>query len=735
MKIYHLFRKGVILCVTAFSLFGIISCNTNEPYDPAKGPSGKDRYITPDWLGGTSLEILQDSSDYSIFIQLMDKAGLREQIESQLFTLFVPNDDAFKAYFAKHGISSVDDLSDQEAEYLFKLHFVNNGLSAFQLIYEYRWSELQGPNGEYASLFYRKQTGATSIPYKEKVRYNPDFMTKGDNGELMIYTDVKLVPLMSRDFFEDYFGDPEGSDYLTMYPGSKWANNLNWHNAAVTDAEVPTASGFIYYIDQVVDNMSSIEEYLRNNEDRFGVYYDLAQHFATYISPKTFERYGETILYKKDYNLVFNFADEGGPIKGDNNAGTDMFKASFSLFAPENDVMQKYLDETVLKTYPSLDSVPEITLYYIVQTQLSQSLALMSKIQKLYFNAFGDETKIDPSMIVGCEMCSNGPVYATNKVLEPNVFTCVPRRLFFDNNYSTFLLAFDAAQMLSLISDPNSKVTVFAVSNAEMVAANIRYNSIDKVVETRGEEGFWGPINPIALIEFLQDHIYDGVLDDLSGEGYLEMSSGNFVHYKNGVLEAGKNQAMKQVAKTTEKEVNDRNGILYNIDHAVQTNYTFGQLILDDPETSEFANLLITAGLLNPGFIDPYTLDTIPKISFIAEADYWTAFIPNNDAIAAAVAGDLVPEDIDSLKDFLSYHFIRKDVIFDNGAKSGEFSTNSIAEIGVLGVTYNKVTISNSANNLAVTDGSGHKVTVNHANANFLANGGVGHKITSVLIK
>lgn len=734
MKIYHLFRNGVILCITAFSLFVVSSCKDNGEFDPAKGPSGKARYEVPEWLGGTSLEILEDSAHkekYSIFIDLMEKADLRDQIESQLFTLFVPDNDAFQAYFAKHGYSSVDDLSDDEAQRLFKLHFVTSGRSAFQLKYEYRWSELQGPNGEYASLFYRKETSAKAVPYKEKVRYNPDFMTKGDNGELLIYTENKLLPLMSRDFFEDFFGDPEGSDYLMMYPGSNWANNLNWHNAAVVDAEVPTASGFIYYLDQVVDHMGSIEQYLKDNQDRFGVYYDLAQRFATYTSAKKFEEYGETLLYKKSYDLIFNIADEWGPVNGD----PDRYKSTFTCFAPVDEVMQKYLDETVLQYYPSLDSVPEITLYYIVQCQLSQSLALMSKIEKLYFNAFGDETVVDRNNVIDCQMCSNGPVYAMNKVMEPNVFTCVPRRLFFDGQYSTFLFALDQADMLSLISDPNKDVTVFAVTNDEMEAANIRYNDISDEVETRGEEGIWSAINPDALTEFLEDHIYEGVLDDLSGEGYLEMSSRNYVHYDNNTIEGGKNMSLNETGKITDKEVNDRNGILYNVSKAIRTSYTFGQYIMDDPNLSVFADSMISTGLLLPDAIDPYTMDTIPKINFIDGADYWTAFIPDNDAMADAAAQGLIPSDADALKDFLQYHFIRKSVIFDDGQLSGDFTTNSINEVTPLGITYNKVSITNSANNLAVTDGSGNTVSVAHANADALVEGGVAHKITSVLTK
>ena len=729
MKIYQCFQRGVIVIITIFSLFWITGCNDPDDFDPNVGPKGRAVYVRPGWLGGTNLEILEASPDYSIFIELMDKAGLREQIEKQLFTLFVPNNDAFNAYFAKHGYSSVDDLSDQEAETLFKYHYVKNGRSAYQLKYEFLWGEEQGPTGEYGSLFYRKGTAARSVPYVEKVRYNPEFKDQ-NNGELLIYTDYKLIPLMSRDFFEDFFGDPDGSDYLLMYPGSKWANDLNWHNAAVTQKEVPTASGFIYYIDQVVDNMESIEEYLIKNQDRFGVYYDLAQRFATYGNARTMDGYGETKLYKKNYNLIYNFADEYGP----DNGGTERYKSTFTLYAPIDEVMQKYLDETVLKYYSSLDSVPSITLYYIVQSQLSQSFGLMSKIEKLYYNSFGDQMVINRDNVLGAQMCSNGPVYAMNSVIEPLVFTCVPRRLFFDSNYTTFLFALEKMEMLSLISDPNKDVTVFAVDNESMEASNIRYNEIDDRLMVRGDDGIWKTPNTIWLENFLADHIYDGVIDDLSGEGYIEMSSKNFVHYKNNKLEAGKNVANGETVDILDKEVNEKNGILYNVSNSIKSDYSLGQYILDHPEYSIFADSMISQGLLLPKNTDPFTGNVIPKITFLAEADYWTVFIPDNNAMEAALAQGLIPTDADGVKDFLYYHFIRKSVIFDNGELSGEFNTNSIAS-STDGILYYKVTISNQANNLVVTDGAGNQVAVNHADANALVSGGVAHKITAVLTK
>jgi hypothetical protein len=134
----------------------------------------------------------------------------------------------------------------------------------------------------------------------------------------------------------------------------------------------------------------------------------------------------------------------------------------WSAFLPTNDVLQNYLDNTVLKYYSSLDSVPEVTLYYILQTQLSRTLVLMSKLEKGYFNAFGDAMDIPKSDIASGYMCSNGVVYESKKVLEPNVFTCVPGLLFIDKDYSTLLYVLNRTNMLSVLSNPDSHVTLFA---------------------------------------------------------------------------------------------------------------------------------------------------------------------------------------------------------------------------------------------------------------------------------
>ncbi len=257
----------VLAVLFSVVIFGITGCNDHQ-----------ERYDDPPWLGGSSIETLEKRGNFTIFLELMDRADYTDPITKQLFTLFVPNDAAFEEYFTSAGITSVQDMSDEECRQLFTLHVLRNPRSRFYLIYEYAWSELQTPKAEYASLFHRKETPSTSIPYKETVRYLP-----GSEGkEYNIYTGNKNIAVFSQEFFYDYGGAEDGSDYTFMYPGSTWEEGyatgmegLNWHNAAVIpnpeipeELEVRTASGFIYFLDRVVPPMPSIEEYLIANQDK-----------------------------------------------------------------------------------------------------------------------------------------------------------------------------------------------------------------------------------------------------------------------------------------------------------------------------------------------------------------------------------------------------------------------------------------------------------------------------------
>jgi len=717
----------------------------------------QDRYQEPPWLGGSSIEILQERGQYNTFLSLMEKANYKEPVSKQLFTLFVPSDSAFNVYFKSIGKNSVNDLSKDEAVQLFTLHVLRNPRSRFQMVYEWAWDELQGPKGEYASLYNRKETPSVTLPYPETIKYLPGRI--GEN--VLVYTPIKYVPLWTVEWFDDYGGALDGSDYLFMYPGSTWEKGytanlkgMNWHNAMVipnpkipTELEVRTASGFIYFLDRVVPPMPTIEQYLKERPEKFGLYYDILQRFATYPSTTVDEQ--KRVLYTKSYDLVYDLALERGPSTNTAVPPQNMWTA----FIPTNDILQNYLNNSVLKYYSSLDSVPRVTLFYILQTQLSANLALLSKMEKSYFNAFGDATDVSRADVANSYMCSNGVVYESKRVLEPNVFTCVPGELFINKEYSTMLFVLDKAGMLSSLANPNANVTLFATTNKKLEEYGIRYNATSDVIENRGPvDGIWRTMNSLELVTFAQDQIYKGLLTDLNGPGgFAEMSSLNYIYYSGNKIYSAENLATGVAATVQEVVRNDRNGFLVKVDNPIESRLVMGRLLngqyansldLSDPDVSEFGKLLVAANMLDARFRDATTKENIPNLKFLAAYKKWTAFVPTNEAMAKARAEGIIPAAYpktstgrDSIDKFIKYHFVINNVIFDDGKDSGMFDTYFTYKdpLDVTKTLNGKLKIMNSPNNLTLQDISGQVVPVDHANANLLVRKGVVHKINTVL--
>jgi uncharacterized surface protein with fasciclin (FAS1) repeats len=127
-------KKSVKLILVAMFAIGMTGCEDHQ-----------ERFETPPWLGGSSIETLEERGNYTTFLALMEKANYTEPISKQLFTLFVPDDAAFDAYFKSTGKNSVNDLTKDEAVSLFTLHVLRNPRSRFNMVYEFAWNEFQGP--------------------------------------------------------------------------------------------------------------------------------------------------------------------------------------------------------------------------------------------------------------------------------------------------------------------------------------------------------------------------------------------------------------------------------------------------------------------------------------------------------------------------------------------------------------------------------------------------------------
>ncbi|MDA3928858.1 MAG: fasciclin domain-containing protein [Prolixibacteraceae bacterium] len=718
MKFINFFANFLLIIALMFIL-----SNCKEQFDP---------YADPPWLGGSIIETLEKEGDYTILLNLIRKAGYEESIEKGLFTVFAASDSSFNAYFKSVGIDSVGQLSEQQALQLFTLNVLNTPRSRQQLIYDYSYwhGGWQEANSELGALLFRLNTRSKSSDYYDEVRYFEEF--KGE--KLKIKGQEKKVPLFSTEFFEEYNGAPNGLDYTYFFPETEWSG-LQWYNANIVKAEVKCSNGFVYYLDRVVPEIPSIEEYLKNNQDKYSAFYDLIQRFAIYSFTGEYEDDADkTALYRKDYSQISNIAAEIGP---SSQPPYDR-RSTFSLYLPNNEILEQYINTTFLNQFSSIDSIPEISLVFLVQSCITSSFDIPSKIERSFVNYYGDYIAIDPYTDVDeVEFLSNGPLYVMNKFYPPRAFESTISPVFFDNKYTTFLYGINNARLVASVTSPELNVTIFAPTNEGLLEGGIRYYKPRKQLESLKEDNTWSYMEYVDVKSFVSDHLKTdnpgGSQVDFSGEGFTKMSSGNYIYYKNNKLQGGGNQEIDNYATILSSKDGD-NGRFYTLDKAIiSPKYDPVRFIGNDENLSEFFNLLFISGLADT-VIDETTEIPYPRMTSLNQFDFWTVFAPTNDAITTARNNGLIPEDNLELQNFLLYHFVKEDVIFDDGVLNGTFYTAKKDSSITTKTYYAPIDIENSYKNLRIVDRTGNNVDVDHNSANKLVRLGVLHKIDNVLL-
>ncbi len=717
-------KKGFIPIAVAIISLAITGC------EKIFEDKHHERFEDPPWLDGSILKTLQeDTTGFDIFLALMDRAGYTDKMERGIYTLFVADDESYREYFNSIGIDSVGELSNNDARQLFELCVINSPRSEHQMIYDYIFGAWQGPGSEYGALIFRIKTLSKTPPQKELVLYDPVF--KGQT--INIVSSEKFVPVFSTEFFRDFNGATDGSDYNYFFPDVSWENklvyNTKWYNANI---EVPKvcSNGYIYFLDKAVPIIYSIEEYLRNNQDKYGLYYDIAQRFARYFYAGRLDDINQTRVYAKSYTasgiLGINFADENGP------SGSDAVyqrRSIYSALIPTNEALQAYLDTTIFKYYSDIDSVPEVTLSYILQAHLTKHFELPSKMAKIFFNYYSDIIPVDPYKdVVEATILSNGAFFGLNRVLEPLAFKTVTGPLFFNSNYTTFLYALNASGLMSSLSTEEIKATVFAPPDAKLLEWGITYNKSVERLERRRSDGVWERLNELEIIEFVQDHIVYKELDDLMDEGYVFTQSDNVFYHIDNMIISGGNAEDNDEAVIVEIIDSKINGKLMLLDNVVKApKKSVAMHIATDPDFSEFFQLCVQADLIDSLTIQG-TLERIPRIKFMIDAEKWTCFIPDNNSVTTALTNGNIPQDTDSLISFIRYHFVPDAMLVDFYEKTGTYETAASDTLG------NPLTldIDITPGQLDVSDRTGQVVTVAPSDANILVSDGIYHKILSV---
>ncbi len=711
-------------------------------------------YGRPDSLEPPIYQQLTAKGNFKNLLAVIDKAGYKNILGAAgYWTFFAPHDSAFNVYFKEKNITGVDQLDSAACRKIVTYCLVYN---AFK---KERIGDYQSNIGWVANAAFKRRTAnyigvydgvdgtgkAIKVIGSNRNNNGSTYYVEADNN-------AKYLP-----YFVDNFMTGKGlsaADYNYFYPGTPYTG-FNVVDAQVTEKDIAAENGVIHVINRVITALPGLDEYLASKPE----YSEFKKLFDKYlvqyaINPTVTQTYqnlygGGTQIYTKIFNasLAFSPNNENFLKLQDNDGQAN----TYSMFVPTNAVLLNYINTVLLEKYTSLDAIPINIIYDFVNAHLWQTAVWPSKF-KTTFNFLGEEARFDPlTNVTDKKVLSNGIFYGTNKVQEANVFSSVYGKPYLDPDYTmmTSLLNQDLKYQISNIYQ---KYTLFMVSNSVLNAAGYFSDpSVDnnpnfqwRYTPPAGGTQLVGSSALVRLLRVLNLHVIPVTdVTSVAGSGIAMSYGGEFVRYDNKTVYAAGNVDSNRIPNAPLTKF-AKNGSVHYLDKILNfSESTIGKHIekIGTPVTSEynyFWQYLKNASI--------YTAST-GDILNVASGTFYTFFLPNINAIKAAVNDGLLPgtgtapnklpnfnptslAEKELVNKFIYYHILNKKTVATDGMESGSFET--LFKKGNGDAT--SIFVNNALpGNMTLTDMNNRGAAIILANSNYLSNRCVIHLINNYL--
>lgn len=654
-------------------------------------------YERPTSLEPPIYQQLQSQGRFKSLLAVIDKSGYKQTLSAAgYWTFFAPNDEAFSLFFKDRGISGVDAIDSATARSIVQYMLIFNAYTKQQLS-SYQSTGAANPGWQPASAFRRATSYYTGF-YYDTTRDNRRIVAVANNRNATaknISTDAGYVASdynnKSINYFTDiYFGAMGlgAADYTYFYPQSQYSG-FNVGPAKVIKSDLMAENGVWHEIDRVVTPLMSIDEYIRtrpeytsfkailnrlylNNMIQFSYNADVTHRYQV-VTGKT------DSVFVKVYSNLLSFAPNNENYKKDE--ANDAQRNCWSVFIPRNEAVDAYVNNTMLASYKSLDSVPIQVIADFLNSHLYPTAVWPTKFATTFNNA-GEAPAFDPAAdIFDRKMLSNGMLYGTNKVMEPNVFKSVFGKAYLNPNYQMMVKLLEESGLKLLITRPDITVTIFLISDASFSAAGYRYNSPKEQFEYRAP-GNTGDFTAVGIKDLLVRMVkscvffepYRQQLKNLGGSGIVKSGNqgeeGDYISFSNNNIFTAGLKDLTQMAHVDSTKT-AINGTVYYINNLLTASvrpigYHLRMLGTDasSPYNSFWKYVQNWIGYNSAN-------DNMAGLS----GTFYTLFVPDNAAILRAVNNGLLPgtgtapnktpnfnpssqTDKDLVQNFIQYHIL-----------------------------------------------------------------------------
>jgi uncharacterized surface protein with fasciclin (FAS1) repeats len=574
----------------------------------------------------------------------------------------------------------------------------------------------------------------STFNFKKPTRYVPPTTVEYDTMGRMynVYHEPKFIPVYSDELFSELEEDAS-INYSFLYPGSVFGG-FHVDRAEVVEQDVPAQNGWIHKIDRVLIPPGNHEQIL-----------ELREEFSTFkalLDKNTIYQYSSSYTTAQDNDgdvdedgvldslfLKMNSIFPPGASLDIENVAYDGHQNILTLFAPTNQALLNFMAERTTG-YAYIDQIGDYWInwylsHYIGTNYWPSGFSSLTEDWVRDLTSSLVDCNITEADIAYSQTASNGPFCGINKYFLPKIFESIAQPIFGDSEYEWFCDMLVHYLADRLLNEENLTFTLFAPTNDAISAAGYIFRGGLGGFGLYGPDPFY-PISRKAATDIVNSHIIFGELSegDFEEGTFIETSQSTYLAVDEDGLYAGGDITPSSILGS---EVVSGKGIIYKIDRmfVAPSNSIFD--IIADPSTypqyQKFYQLCYESGLL---VLDADNRPT--SLDNVSVGTYYSCFIPTNAALEAAITDGSVPEEADSIQQFLRYHFV-EGVIFPDGEKSGIFNTTRIDEES--GYLFNTIEIMNEKYDLRVKDNLGHIRQV--LTPNHIVEDGVIHQIDSCL--
>lgn len=722
------------LCKKRFDRLGTCSLVLLMLLLPTGCTDTEEQYERPSWLEPPVYDVLAGKGNFSMYLQAADKTLYGSILKGAgNYTVFAPNDDAFRKFLSEHNYASVDKVPVEVLTQIVAYSMVFNRFETARL------GDVLNSSVWETGTSIKKRSSYYKTLYKETIDGVEQWVVDSPADVTAVVTPYKYLPIFTESYFTG--NTLNAVDYEKFFSGTAYSG-LNAAAGSVVNKDMYAENGIIHEVDAVNLPLDNLDEMLQTEEhESFRKILETkvgsSYLFVSYLlGENTTEVYKElyperniSAVYCKTYqNLPYLLNNED--YKGTETATTE--QQGYTLIVPSNESVERFA--AMLRERAEVGDLSELSLTaltYFLKAHMVPRIVWPSHFaseqnsNEEFLNGEGKDGPGFDACVTKSSFASNGVLYDTKEVVQSKYFTTVYSEILLNKDCRTLAnIAWEKFFVNDWIPElTKSKLTgdkemdyIMVLPSDELLKADrFSYDEVNK--KFLNENLASSADAEDRMKRLLRSCVFKrtkGVteLDDFSGfsqlpydgYGYAVNIYGDIIRFKDNKL-----QGLGNILDGTEVEVEEVdfdyiNGHVFRITNGTMIEYSprntgSGTAAFASPKLYDRITAYAEENAdcqLFKQYMDRIYGGTSP--SFIRESTNYTILIPTDEAIRNAVGSDLLPalpagsdafaaEDKPLVERFIQLCFLTGTVVPDDGmpyiepGKNESLSLNTVYKL------------------------------------------------------